>query len=64
MTLLHQPENTMLPKTQTFLPNLLAVVVGSLLFVMSVAFVSIPLSLGGHPGDKTAVAAPSAFHPS
>ncbi len=54
----------MLPKTQTFLPNLLAVVVGSLLFVMSVAFVSIPLSLGGHPGDKTAVAAPSAFHPS
>ena len=54
----------MLPKTQTFVPNLLAVILGTLLFVMSVAFVSIPLSLGGHPGDRLGGATPSAFHPS
>ena len=64
MALLQQPENTMLRKTQTFVPNLLAVVAGSLLFVMSVAFVSIPLSLGGHPGEKATVVVQPAFHPS
>lgn len=53
----------MLPRTQTFVPNLLAVVLGSLLFVMSVAFVSIPLSIGGHPGEKAAIAVQPAFHP-
>ena len=64
MALLHQPENTMLPKSQTFVPNLLAVVIGSLLFVMSIAFVSIPLSIGGHPGEKQGGVTPTAFHPS
>jgi hypothetical protein len=53
----------MLPKTQTFVPNLLAVVVGTLLFVMSVAFVSIPLSLGAHPGEKAAAVTKATFHP-
>ncbi len=64
MALLHQPENTMLPKTQTFVPNLLAVILGTLLFVMSIAFVSIPLSIGGHPGERQGGATPTAFHPS
>jgi hypothetical protein len=63
MALLHQPENTMLPKTQTFVPNLLAVVVGTLLFVMSVAFVSIPLSLGAHRAEKAAAVTKATFHP-
>ena len=50
-------------KLDTFPADLIAVVLGTLLFVMSVAFVSIPLSLGGHPGEAMTLAATTGFHP-
>ncbi len=51
-------------RSADFLPTLLAVVLATLLPVMSVAFVSIPFSIGGHPGEPIMVAARPAFHPS
>lgn len=50
-------------KLESFPAALLSVVLGTLLFVMSVAFVSIPISLGGHPGDVMTLSARAAFHP-
>lgn len=47
----------------SFPSDLISVVLATLLFVMSVAFISIPISLGGHPGDVMTVAAKVAFHP-
>ncbi len=48
---------------ESFPAVLLSVMLGTLLFVMSVAFVSIPISLGGHPGEATTLSARAAFHP-
>lgn len=53
----------MQPTARSFTATLLPVVIGSLLFVMSVAFISIPLSLGGHPGEPESLAPRAAFHP-
>lgn len=39
-----------------FAATLLSVVVGTLFVVMSVAFVSIPFSTGGHPGENVVAA--------
>lgn len=39
-----------------FVQRLAAVTLGTLLMVFSVAFVSIPYSLGGHPGEVVASA--------
>lgn len=50
-------------KSPAFLTTFLPVVLGTLLLVMSVAFVSIPFSLGGHPGEPAILAATTAFHP-
>ncbi len=50
-------------KLESFPSALLSVVLGTLLFVMSVAFVSIPISLGGHSGEAMQVAAKAGFHP-
>lgn len=50
-------------KSPAFLTTFLPVVLGTLLLVMSVAFVSIPFSLGAHPGEPVLAAAPAAFHP-
>lgn len=47
---------------QPFLARMFSVVLGTLLFVMSVAFISIPISLGGHPGEAIVAAAQPAFH--
>ena len=49
-------------KTPAFLATLIPVVLGTLLLVMSVAFVSIPISLGAHPGEGLAAASTTAFH--
>lgn len=48
--------------TPTFANNMLFVVTATLLAVMSIAFVSIPLSLGSHPGEGVALV-DTAFHP-
>jgi hypothetical protein len=37
-----------------FVQRLAAVTLGTLLLVFSVAFISIPYSLGGHPGESLA----------
>lgn len=50
-------------KLESFPSALLSVVLGTLLFVMSVAFISIPISLGGHPGETMTLAAKASFHP-
>lgn len=50
-------------KSPAFLATLIPAVLGPLLLVMSVAFVSIPFSLGKHPGEPMAAASAAAFHP-
>ena len=49
-------------RTPTFANNMLLAITATLLVVMSVAFVSIPLSLGSHPGEMVALVGTS-FHP-
>lgn len=49
---------------QPFFATLFSVVLGTLLIVMSVAFVSIPMSLGAHPGEAITAVSPAAYHPS
>lgn len=49
--------------SRAFLPTLVAVVLATLLSVMSVAFVSVPMALGGHPGEPFGTAGKPAFHP-
>jgi hypothetical protein len=49
-------------RAPTFANNMLFVITATLLAVMSIAFVSIPLSLGSHPGEIVALAG-TAFHP-
>jgi hypothetical protein len=51
-------------RSAAFLPTFLAVVLATLLPVISVAFVSIPFSIGGHPGEPIAATSRPAFHPS
>lgn len=41
-----------------FVQRLAAVTLGTLLVVFSVAFVSLPYTLGGHPGEVLASAEP------
>lgn len=41
---------------------LLSAVLGTVLLVMTVAFISVPLSIGAHPGEAAAGPKP-AFHP-
>ncbi len=48
--------------TPTFANNMLLAITATLLVVMSVAFITIPLSLGSHPGELVALAG-TAFHP-
>ena len=50
-------------RPMNFIASYLGVVTATLLFVMSVAFVSVPYALKGHPGE-TIGAAPvtSAYH--
>jgi hypothetical protein len=52
-------------RSPNFLTRMIAVVLGVLLLVASAAFLTIPYSLGGHPGEVVAIGAgqPS-FHPS
>jgi len=51
-------------KFPNFARTLIAVIGGVLLVVASVAFITIPYSLGGHPGDAIAMDAnPQYFHP-
>jgi hypothetical protein len=63
MAALPDPEHTMPRNPQTFLGPLISTVLVTLLLVMSVAFISIPLSLGGHPGEAADSAPRAAFHP-
>lgn len=47
-----------------FLPTMLAVVLSTTLFVMSMAFIVIPYAMGGHPGEPRVPAAQNGqFHP-
>jgi hypothetical protein len=51
-------------KFPNFARRLIAVIGSVLLVVASVAFITIPYSLGGHPGDAIATGAnPQYFHP-
>lgn len=45
------------------LSTFVAVVLGTVLVVMSIAFVSIPLALGSHPGEPGVKSARPVFHP-
>ncbi len=45
-----------------FAVTMFGVMFATLFIVMSVAFVSIPLSLGGHPGEIVTAASPAIFH--
>jgi len=45
-----------------FIHQLLGVTLGALVPVVLVAFLSIPYSLGGHPGDERTVAAAGSQH--
>lgn len=56
-------ENAVRRQFESFPSALLSVVLGTLLFVMSVAFISIPISLGGHPGEIGTLSTGAAFHP-
>jgi hypothetical protein len=49
-------------RAPTFANNMLFVITATLLAVMSIAFVSIPFSLGSHPGEVVALAG-TTFHP-
>ena len=50
------------PHIKSFIATLLLAVVPTLLLVATTAFVSIPYSLGHHPGDVPAKAVASARH--
>jgi len=51
-------------KSPNFARRLIAVICGVLLVVASVAFITIPYSLGGHPGEAIAMGANQQyFHP-
>jgi len=46
-----------------FLPTMLSVVLASLFLVMTTAFIMIPQTIGGHPGEgRIADASGAAFH--
>jgi hypothetical protein len=47
-----------------FLASLLPVTLLAVLFVATVAFVSIPMSLNEHPGEPSLAHAGSTYHPS
>lgn len=47
----------------TFLRELTTIIAGTLLLVFSVAFVSVPYTLGGHPGEILA-STEADYHPS
>lgn len=49
-----------LPK---FLSDLLTVFAGVVFLVMTVAFVTLPVSMGAHPGDVAVPPASTSFHP-
>lgn len=52
-------------KSPHFLTRLVAVVGGVLFVVASAAFITIPYSLGGHPGEVIAMGpGQSSYHPS
>lgn len=52
-------------KSPHFLTRWVAVVGGVLLVVASAAFITIPYSLGGHPGEAIAIgASQTSYHPS
>ncbi len=54
----------MLHTDTPFLPTMLAVVLSTLFFVMSTAFIAIPYAMGGHPGEPRVTAMQSGqFHP-
>ena len=52
----------MIYSPQPFFATMSAVVLGTFLIVMSVAFISIPMSLGGHPGEVLTAASPVVYH--
>ena len=55
----------MLRTSSPFLPNMLFAVAAPLLIVVATAFVVIPYSLGGHPGEaRPAGTAATTYHPS
>jgi hypothetical protein len=57
-------ELLMLHTDTPFLPTMLAVVLSTLFFVMSTAFIAIPYAMGGHPGEPRVTAMQSGqFHP-
>jgi hypothetical protein len=47
---------------QLFIRQVLGVVLAALVPVVLVAFLSIPYSLGGHPGEARSAAAPASQH--
>ena len=54
----------MLRTLTPFLSTMLVVVLGTLFVVMTTAFIAIPQSIGGHPGEaRTAGPWSKAYHP-
>ena len=45
-----------------FISQYLGVVIATLMAVILIAFLSIPFSLGGHPGDARPVSTAAAWH--
>jgi hypothetical protein len=50
------------PDLKAFVRQLLGVVVAALLPVIAVSFLSMPLSLSGHPGEPRPVTGQTVFH--
>jgi hypothetical protein len=57
-------ESSMLRSPAPFLVTLSAVIISTLLIVLTMAFLVVPYSIGGHPGEaRSGGASVAKFHP-